>query len=74
MGREEDIRRAINQVVAEFSLYDHNPIAWQSWIVYLLESLQEQAMDTNPLHQQIYEDMLVMLEDQLRTRLRNGAW
>ena len=74
MGREDDIRDAINRAVAEFSHYDTNPIAWQSWIVYLLESLQEKAMDTNPIHQEVYEDMLEMLLDQIRTRLRNGAW
>ena len=74
MGREDDIRDAINCAVAEFSHYDTNPIAWQSWIVYLLESLQEKAMDTNPIHQEVYEDMLEMLLDQIRTRLRNGAW
>jgi hypothetical protein len=74
MGREDDIRDAINRAVAEFSKYDTNPITWQSWIVYLLESLQEKAMDTNPIHQEVYEDMLEMLLDQIRTRLRNGAW
>lgn len=74
MGREDEIREAIDQVVTEFTRYDRNPITWQTWINYLLERLQEQAYDTNPLHQQAYEDMLDMLLDQIRTRIRNGAW
>jgi hypothetical protein len=74
MSREDEIRDAINQAVEAFTRYDPNPITWQSWLIYLLQRLQEQSLDTNPLHQEVYEDMLEMLLDQIRTRLRNGAW
>lgn len=74
MSRENDLREVLDQTAKAFAEYDNNPSTWQTWIVYLLSQLQQEAMDTNPLHQQLYEDMLELLRTRIRTRLKTGGW
>lgn len=74
MTRDDDLREALDATAQAFKRYDNNPSAWLTWINYLLASLQRQAMDVNPMYQKIYDDMLAMLQDSIRNRLRTGGW
>lgn len=74
MSRENDLRDILDMTAKAFADYDDNPTTWQTWIVYLLAQLQQQAMDTNPLHQELYEDMLEVLRSNIRNRLKTGGW
>ena len=74
MSREDDIREAINNAVQAFKEYDSNPTTWLTWIRYFLAQLQEQAVDVNPSYQMVYDDMLTMLQDSIRNRIRTGGW
>jgi len=74
MTREDDIREVLDETAQAFKQYDSNPSAWLSWIIYLLTSLQQLSMDVNPMHQEVYEDMLATLQDAIRNRLRRGGW
>lgn len=74
MSREDEIKEMLNKTAEEFKYYDTNPLTWTSWVVYLLQQLQQQAFDVNPLHQAQYEDMLLRLQDAIRNRLRTGGW
>lgn len=74
MGRDDDLRDFLKVAVQEFERYDSNPSTWHTWIVYLLKKLDRKSMDINPSHQEIYDDMLSVLQDSIRMRLRNGGW
>lgn len=74
MSREDDLRDVINQTAKEFARYDGNPSTWLSWITYFLAQLQGEAMDVNPMYQELFDDMLENLQDAIRNRLRQGGW
>jgi len=50
-----------------------NPRTWQSWLTYLLERLEAQAMQ-NSAHMESFKEMLASLQDELRNRLKTGGW
>ena len=74
MIKEYELHDALDTLAEDFARFDDNPITWHRWIIYLLGQLQQQAMDVNPRYQQTYEDMLSLLSDSIRTRLRKGSW
>lgn len=74
MIKEYDVTEAINDVASKVSSYSSNPSTWLRWVVYFLSQLEEEAMDINPTHQEIYNDMLSNLQDSLRGRLSTGGW
>ena len=74
MSREDDLRDTLEQAANEFKRFDSNPIAWGTWVIYLLKELESLSMDANPLHQEMYEDLLALLQDIIRDRRRTGGW
>ena len=74
MSREDDLRDSIKITAKELYDFDKNPISWTSWITYLFKELENLSMDVNPLHQDIYEDLLSMVQDLIRERRRTGGW
>jgi hypothetical protein len=74
MGRDDDLREVLNATAYEFKSYDLNPSAWLTWIIYLLKELDLQSEGVNPIHQDLYVDMLSVLRDSIRNRLRTGGW
>ena len=74
MSREDDLREALNAAAQAFKEYDSNPTTWLTWIKYFLAQLQKQAVDVNPSYQVVYDDMLNMLQDSIRNRMRTGGW
>ena len=74
MSREDDLRDTLKLTAKEFKHYDSNPISWSTWVIYFLKELEGLAMDANPLHQDMYEDLLSLLQDIIRDRRRTGGW
>ena len=74
MSRDDELRDVLDQTAEAFAQYDNNPSTWLTWIVYLLGRLQQQALDVNPMYQDIYNDMLANLRDSVRNRLKTGGW
>lgn len=74
MSREDDIKDILNETTKAFYAYDSNPSTWVSWIVYLLQNLQQSSMDVNPTNQESYREMLARLDDVIKNRLRTGGW
>jgi hypothetical protein len=74
MSREDDLRDVLNETAKEFTRFDGNPSTWLSWITYLLAQLQSEAVDVNPMYQELYDEMLARLQDNIRNRLRQGGW
>jgi hypothetical protein len=74
MSKEDNLREALKTAAQAFKEYDANPSTWLTWIRYFLNELQKQAVDVNPMYQKVYDDMLAMLLDSIRNRLRTGGW
>lgn len=74
MIKEYELRDELDRVAKDLAEFNRNPSTWQSWIQYLLKGLDQQALDVNPSHAENYEDMLSLLQDTIRLRLRTGGW
>jgi hypothetical protein len=72
--REDDLRDVLNETAMEISQMYDNPRSWQSWLVYLLERLEEQATRKESGNMESFKEMLSALQDELRNRLRTGGW
>jgi hypothetical protein len=70
---EDDVRESLDEAAQEIALLTSNPRAWQSWMIYLLERLEAQAVK-NPAYTESFAEMLVALQDELRNRLKTGGW
>ncbi|MEW5873135.1 MAG: hypothetical protein AB1894_28000 [Chloroflexota bacterium] len=74
MTREDELRDLLNKTAEGFAHYENNPSTWLTWLVYLLKQLEQQATDSNTIHQQLYANTLAMLQDAIRNRMRTGGW
>jgi len=74
MGKEDELRDILDEVVNSISMTQGNPRTWLSWVVYLLARLEEKATSENPTYKDSYLDMLAALQDELRNRMRTGGW
>ena len=70
---EDELREVLDNVAKEISQLSSNPRVWQSWMVYLLERLESQAIH-NPAYTESFKEMLLSLQDALRNRLKTGGW
>jgi hypothetical protein len=74
MGQEDELRETLNQAARQISETQSNPRAWQSWMVYLLGRLEEEATNAGAASRESFIDMLAALQDALRNRQRTGGW
>jgi len=70
---EDELRDVLDEAAQEIARMYDNPRSWQSWLVYLLERLEKQAVD-NSAHMEAFKEMLAALQDELRNRLKTGGW
>jgi hypothetical protein len=70
---EDELREILGNAAREMAQMSSNPRTWQSWLVYLLERLEAEAMQ-NAAHMESFKEMLVSLQDELRNRLKTGGW
>ncbi len=74
MSQEDELRDVLNQAAKQISDTQSNPRAWQSWMVYLLSRLEEEATKAGAASRESFIDMLSALQDALRNRQRTGGW
>ena len=74
MTREDELRDALDRFAEELYRYDSNPSTWLTWLVALLEQLQQQATEVNPMNSSIYIEMIERLGGVIRSRLSTGGW
>jgi hypothetical protein len=74
MSTDDDLRDLLSQTAKEIKNLSDNPSTWGTWIVYLLNQLEQQAMDETPMNADLYREMLPTLQDAIRSRLRTGGW
>lgn len=70
---EDDLRETLDSTAREIAQMYPNPRTWQSWMIYLLERLESQAVH-DPAYTESFKEMLVALQDELRNRLKTGGW
>ena len=74
MSKEDELRDTLTQAAKKISDTQSNPRAWQSWLVYLLGRLEEEATNGGAASREAFIDMLAALQDALRNRQRTGGW
>ncbi len=74
MGNDDDVRDVLNQAAKTMADRQSNPRAWQSWVIYLLSKLEEQATNAGASSRESFIDMLSALQDALKNRQRTGGW
>jgi hypothetical protein len=71
---EDELRQVLDETAKEISNSYGNPRSWLSWIIYLLNKLEQAATDEDPSHKETYKEMLAALQDVIRNRLKTGGW
>ncbi len=71
---DDELREVLNQAATQIAERQTNPRAWQSWCVYLLSKLEEEATNAGAASREAFIDMLSALQDALRNRQRTGGW
>jgi len=74
MSKEDNIRELFNDAIKEIIEADDNPRTWLSWVVYLLQHLEDKATQQGPVNRASYVEMLDALQDEIRNRNRTGGW
>lgn len=72
-SNEDELRDILDKTAQEIAQMYPNPRTWQSWMIYLLERLEAQAMQ-NSAYMETFKEMLASLQDELRNRLKTGGW
>lgn len=72
MDRVDELQKLMEETAKGLSVMQRNKGNWAGWIVYLLQELDETAVNGNL--QADYEFTLAGLQDTISTRLREGKW
>ncbi|MEJ2598654.1 MAG: hypothetical protein P8Z00_10000 [Anaerolineales bacterium] len=74
MSDEDELKDWLDRTAKEIA--DNYPSArtWLSWIIYLLNAMEQQARDEDSANADAFREMLEALQDTLRNRLRTGGW
>lgn len=74
MSQEDNIRDLLKDAVQEIIEADENPRTWLSWVVFLLQRLEDKVTQQGPVNRASYVEMLDALQDEIRNRSRTGGW
>ena len=61
-SNEDDLREVLDEPRWKSQKCTRRPRTWQSWMVYLLERLEAQAIQ-NPAYIESFKEMVVSLQD-----------
>jgi hypothetical protein len=74
MSTDDALREILAQTAKDLRNLSDNPSTWGTWLVYLLDQLEQQAMNETPMDADLYREMLPTLQDAIRSRLNTGGW
>ncbi len=73
-SNEDELRDILDETAREMARMYGNPRSWHSWLTYLLERLEDEAVHRSNADMDTFKEMLSALQDEIRTRLRTGGW
>lgn len=74
MSEEDELKDWLDRTAKEIANKYPNSRTWLSWVLYLLNALEQQARDEDSMNTRAFREMLEALQDSLRNRLRTGGW
>ncbi|HET6847013.1 MAG TPA: hypothetical protein VFH29_09270 [Anaerolineales bacterium] len=74
MIRDDDVKETLDRASSEIAEIQSNPRAWLTWLVYLLDRLESQAITAGSSNKDSYMEMLSALQDAIRNKARTGGW
>jgi hypothetical protein len=74
MVNDYEVREALRDAAKTIHDYDNNPSTWLSWLIYLLDQLENQSRDVGPSNHERYMEMIEKLKDAVHTRQSRGGW
>ena len=74
MVRDYELRESLRDVAKEMHEYHTNPSTWLSWMIFLLDQLEQQSRDVDSANHERYMEMIEKLKDAVHTRQTRGAW
>lgn len=74
MIRDDDVKETLDQASREIAGIQSNPRAWLTWMLYLLDRLESQAITAGSANKDSYMEMLSALQDAIRNKSRTGGW
>ena len=74
MSDEDELKDWLDRTAKEIAENYPNSRTWLSWIIYLLNAMEQQARDEDSANANAFREMLEALQDTLRNRLRTGGW
>jgi len=74
MVKDYELREALSDVAKSIHEYNNNPSTWLTWMIYLLDQLENQSRDVDPSNHERYMEMIEKLKDAVHTRQTRGAW
>jgi hypothetical protein len=72
MDRVDELQKLMEETAKGLSVMQQNQGNWAGWIIYLLEALDDTALNLNSKTD--YEFTLAGLQDAISTRLRESSW
>lgn len=74
ISKVEDLKLTLDDVANRFTSTSPDINEWHYWLTYLLEGLELQAASLDPDHPDSYEAFLERFRDEIKSRLKKGAW
>ena len=74
MSDEDELKDWLDRTAKEIADNYPNARTWLSWIVYLLNALDQQSRDEDSMNTTAFREMWEALQVNLRSRLRTGGW
>lgn len=74
MVRDYELREALRAVAKDMHEYNTNPSTWLSWMIFLLDQLEQQSRDVDAANHERFMEMIEKLKDAVHTRQTRGAW
>ena len=74
MSRDDELREILSVTVSDIARLSHNPRTWLTWLVYVLERLEQETTSGETGRKDAYKEMLSALQDAIRNYFRTGSW
>ena len=74
MIRDDDLKETLDRASKEVAEIQSNPRAWLTWMIYLLDRLEAEAILSSSANKDSYMEMLSALQDAIRNKERTGGW